>query len=40
MAVSGGIREVLLRGQLMVSGGALVDDRRLGRYLPAAGAAT
>ena len=36
MAVSGGIREVLLRGQLIVSGGALVDDRRPGRYLPAA----
>ena len=36
MAVSHGIRAVLLRGQLIVSGGALVDDRRLGRYLPAA----
>ncbi len=40
MAVSGGIRAVLLRGQLIVSGGALVDDRRPGRYLPTAGAAS
>jgi hypothetical protein len=38
MAVSGRIRAVLLRGQLIVSGGALVDGRRPGRYLPAAGA--
>jgi dihydropyrimidinase len=35
MAVRGRIRAVLLRGQLIVSGGALVDDRRPGRYLPA-----
>ena len=40
MAVSGRIRAVLLRGQLIVSDGALVDDRRHGRYLPAAGAAS
>jgi dihydropyrimidinase len=40
MAVRGRIRAVLLRGQLIVSGGALVDDRRHGRYLPAAGAAS
>jgi dihydropyrimidinase len=40
MAVRGGIRAVLLRGQLIVSGGALVDDRRHGRYRPAAGAAS
>ena len=39
LAVRGRIRAVLLRGQLIVSGGALVDDRRPGRYLPAAGAA-
>jgi hypothetical protein len=31
---------VLLRGQLIVSGGVLVDDRRLGRYRPSAGAAS
>ena len=40
LAVSGGIRAVLLRGQLIVSGGVLVDDRRHGRYLPSAGAAS
>ena len=40
MPVRGTIRAVLLRGQLIVSGGKLVDDRRPGRYLPAAGAAT
>ena len=40
MTVRGRIRAVLLRGQLIVSGGALVDDRRHGRYLPAAGAAS
>jgi len=40
MAVSGRIRAVLLRGQLIVSGGALVDDRRHGRYLPAVGVAS
>jgi dihydropyrimidinase len=40
MAVRGRIRAVLLRGQLIVSGGALVNDRRPGRYLPAAGAAS
>jgi dihydropyrimidinase len=38
MAVRGRIRAVLLRGQLIVSGGVLMDDRRPGRYLPAAGA--
>jgi dihydropyrimidinase len=36
MAGRGRIRAVLLRGQLIVSGGALVDDRRHGRYRPAA----
>jgi dihydropyrimidinase len=36
MAVSGRIQAVLLRGQLIVSGGELVDGRRSGRYLPAA----
>jgi dihydropyrimidinase len=36
MAVRGRIRAVLLRGQLIVSGGVLTDDRRHGRYLPAA----
>jgi dihydropyrimidinase len=40
MAVRGRIRAVLLRGQLIVSGGVLVDDRQPGRYLPAAGAAS
>jgi dihydropyrimidinase len=39
LAVRGRIRAVLLRGQLIVSGGELVDGRRPGRYLPAAGAA-
>jgi dihydropyrimidinase len=39
MAVNGRIRAVLLRGQLIVSGDALVDGRRPGRYLPAARAA-
>jgi dihydropyrimidinase len=38
MAVRGRIRAVLLRGQLIVSGGELVDDHRHGRYLPTAGA--
>jgi dihydropyrimidinase len=36
MSVRGRIRAVLLRGQLIVSGGELVDGRRPGRYLPAA----
>jgi dihydropyrimidinase len=36
MAVRGRIRAVLLRGQLIVSGGVLVDYRQPGRYLPAA----
>jgi dihydropyrimidinase len=40
LAVRGRIRAVLLRGQLIVSGGVLVDDRRLGRYLTSAGAAS
>ncbi len=40
MAVRGKIRAVLLRGRLIVSGGVLTDDRRRGRYLPAAGAAS
>ena len=40
LAVRGRIRAVLLRGQLIVSGGVLVDDRRLGRYRPSAGAAS
>jgi dihydropyrimidinase len=40
MAVRGQIRAVLLRGQLLVSGGELVDGRRPGRYRPAAGAAS
>ena len=40
MAVRGRIRAVLLRGQLIVSGGELVDGRRPGRYVPAAGAAS
>jgi dihydropyrimidinase len=40
MAVRGRIRAVLLRGQLIVSDCVLVDDRRPGRYLPAAGAAS
>ena len=30
LAARGRIRAVLLRGQLIVSGGVLVDDRRLG----------
>jgi hypothetical protein len=38
--VRGRIRAVLLRGQPIVSGGALVDDRRHGRYLPTAGTAS
>jgi dihydropyrimidinase len=40
LATHGRIRAVLLRGQLIVSGGALAEDRRPGRYLPAAGAAS
>ncbi|HXZ76923.1 MAG TPA: amidohydrolase family protein [Streptosporangiaceae bacterium] len=40
MTVHGGIRAVLLRGQLIVSGGELVDGRRPGRYLPATAAAS
>jgi dihydropyrimidinase len=40
MATHGRIRAVLLRGQLIVSGGVLTDDRRHGRYLPATGAAS
>ena len=39
LATRGRIRAVLLRGQLIVSDGVLTDDRRRGRYLPAAGAA-
>ena len=39
LAVRGRIRAVLLRGQLIVSGGVIVDDRRPGRYLPTASAA-
>ena len=39
LAARGRIRAVLLRGQLIVSDGVLTDDRRPGRYLPAAGAA-
>jgi dihydropyrimidinase len=39
LATRGRIRAVLLRGQLIVSDGVLTDDRRHGRYLPAAGAA-
>ena len=35
-ATRGRIRAVLLRGQLIVSDGVLVDDRRPGRYLPVA----
>jgi dihydropyrimidinase len=38
LATRGRIRAVLLRGQLIVSDGILVDDHRNGRYLPAAGA--
>ena len=38
LATRGRIRAVLLRGQLIVSDGILVDDHRHGRYLPAAGA--
>jgi dihydropyrimidinase len=38
LATRGRIRAVLLRGQLIVSDGILADDRRPGRYLPAAGA--
>ena len=34
MTTAGRVRDVLLRGQLIVSGGALVDRGR-GRYLPA-----
>jgi dihydropyrimidinase len=33
LAVQGQVRDVLLRGQLIVSGGAVVDQHR-GRYLP------
>jgi dihydropyrimidinase len=40
MAVRGRIRAVLLRGQLIVSDGVLVDGHRHGRYLPAARAAS
>ena len=36
MAVRGRIRAVLLRGQLIVSGGELMDDARPGLYRPAA----
>jgi dihydropyrimidinase len=39
LAARGRIRAVLLRGELIVSGGVLVDGHRHGRYLPAAGAA-
>jgi len=39
LATRGRIRAVLLRGQLIVSDGVLTDDRRPGRYLPAAGGA-
>jgi dihydropyrimidinase len=39
LATRGRIRAVLLRGELIVSGGVLVDGHRNGRYLPAAGAA-
>jgi dihydropyrimidinase len=40
LATRGRIRAVLLRGQLVVSDGVLVDDGRPGRYLPAARAAS
>jgi dihydropyrimidinase len=40
MTVRGRIRAVLLRGQLIASGGGLVDGRRPGRCLPAAAAAS
>jgi len=40
LPVRGRIRAVLLHGQLIVSDGVLVADRRPGRYLPAAGAAS
>jgi dihydropyrimidinase len=40
LTTRGRIRAVLLRGQLIVSGGALVDGRRHGRYRLAAGAAS
>jgi dihydroorotase-like cyclic amidohydrolase len=40
LAVRGRVRAALLRGQLIVSGGVLVDDRRHGRSPPAAGADT
>jgi dihydropyrimidinase len=40
LAVRGRIRAVLLRGELIVSGGVLVDDRWLGRYRPSADAAS
>jgi dihydropyrimidinase len=40
LAVRGRIRAVLLRGELIVSGGVLVDDRRLGRYRSSADAAS
>ncbi len=39
LATRGRIRAVLLRGQQIVSDGVLTDDRRRGRYLPAAGTA-
>jgi dihydropyrimidinase len=38
LGTRGRIRAVLLRGQLIVSDGILVDDHRHGRYLPTAGA--
>jgi dihydropyrimidinase len=40
LATRGRIRAVLLRGQLIVSGGVLVDDGPAGRYLPATGASS
>jgi len=40
MALRGRIRAVLLRGQLIVSDGVLVDGYRPGRYLPVASAAS
>jgi dihydropyrimidinase len=40
LATRGRIRAVLLRGQLIVSGGVLTDGRQPGRYLPTAGAAS
>jgi dihydropyrimidinase len=40
LATRGRIRAVLLRGQLIVTGGMLVDHGRPGRYLPAADASS